>query len=249
MAALWTCGNVSLCGAAAENDGAQLFGKYCAVCHPQAPRVGPSDDILGRVRMPPPGMPAFGEDKLSDREARAIEAYLKAGAPVEPTAPERTAPQPEAAPVKPPVPVSVPAAIEPVRAHPSAVTERPRKAARPVKPKRSWVSSFVRNWSVKGLRNNETVTLLDFAITSKANNGLEVTPSLRLSDYTVKVTAFEIVDRKLTFELTWSWRASLKYWKIDTYELRLSDDGRRLTGTHRVRASGGQNETSSVWAE
>lgn len=190
-------------------------------------------------------MPAFKEDKLSVSDARAIAEFLRSPAPdaamavqsiVTPTV------LPPAAVIKAEPAVDAPA---PVKTRP----EKTRKEIKPAKEKKSRLQSFVKKWTIKGLRNGEEITFQNFEITADANNKLTVIPSSKLSDYAIKVTAFEIADKTLKLQLNWTWKNSPSYWKIETYELSLSDDGKKLSGSYNLRASGGQSVSSSVWGE
>ena len=84
------------CFAAAPLDGAALYKKHCAVCHPDTSRLALDDPLAETLREPPPGMPAYGEDKLSELEARAIESYLLKGRSAE-KQPEAQLPPPKKA--------------------------------------------------------------------------------------------------------------------------------------------------------
>jgi cytochrome c6 len=74
-------------------DGKQEFEKHCAVCHPnggnvinankplskksrEANGVKSAKDIIGKMRKPGPGMTAFDEKTIPNREAKAIADYI-----------------------------------------------------------------------------------------------------------------------------------------------------------------------------
>jgi cytochrome c6 len=74
-------------------DGAKEFKKHCAVCHPNggniinskkplgkkalaANNVKTAQDIIKTMRKPGPGMTAFDQKTISDKEARAIADYI-----------------------------------------------------------------------------------------------------------------------------------------------------------------------------
>lgn len=79
----------------AHAEGAVLFDRYCAGCHPQggntidsrktlesrslaAGGITTTAHIVDKMRRPGPGMPRFDVDRLSDAEAEKIAAYIQA---------------------------------------------------------------------------------------------------------------------------------------------------------------------------
>ncbi len=80
-------------GAFAENVGEKKFKENCAVCHPngkniinpnkplhkkdrEANKVKTAADIIKLMRNPGPGMTKFDEKTISDKDAKAIAAYV-----------------------------------------------------------------------------------------------------------------------------------------------------------------------------
>jgi len=92
MAVLLVCGAAALCTAAERPDGAELYQKHCVSCHPDGSKLKLDIPLLGTLRTPPVGMPAFGPEKLTDRDVQAIGEYLRPGAPAAP----KTEPAPQA---------------------------------------------------------------------------------------------------------------------------------------------------------
>ncbi len=238
--AFFLCINAAPCLAAPQTDGGALYRKHCAHCHPDAAKLKMPGKLVDDIRMPPPGMPAFGEEKLSDTEVRSIGEYiLPAGKRVS---------LPEVAPAAPA------AAVEPTPAAPSqtsmsTATVQAPAASKPGKAKRTWNGSFARTWTIKGRQDGEVVDYHRLTIAANGNDEPAVDLISRLTDYTVKVTAFHLADRTLKLELTWGWTLNPGYWKLETFDLRLSDDGRKLSGTRAIRTSGGQSATVDVWGE
>ena len=76
-------GTVSLGAADQDLDGAALFEKHCLSCHARPLTSGTFDSLLRDTRTPPLGMPAFDEDKLTDKEVQAIAEHLFPAAPKE----------------------------------------------------------------------------------------------------------------------------------------------------------------------
>jgi mono/diheme cytochrome c family protein len=62
--------------AADAPNGAALFRKHCSLCHPSAAMMT-GRRIVKLMRYPPPGMPTFNNDKLSDSDAAAIADYIR----------------------------------------------------------------------------------------------------------------------------------------------------------------------------
>jgi cytochrome c6 len=73
--------------------GEALFKKHCAVCHPDgsnianpqktlhakdraANKIVTADDIVKLMRNPGPGMVKFGEQVISEKDAKAIAEYI-----------------------------------------------------------------------------------------------------------------------------------------------------------------------------
>jgi hypothetical protein len=202
-------------------------------------------------------MPAFDRDKINDRDARAIADFIRHGGRESGDASE-----PRATSNVPAMNTSMSVTVEPEKklivakaiiVDPSPVTVNPAKKphtmSKPAKNMRSWDQSFIKKWSVKGTRNGEVETLQSFEITSDGNHELAAVPLMKLADYTAKVTAFEIIDKTLKLQFTSTWKYSSSSSTIETLELTLSDDGKRMTGNYKVRASGSSNLSRVVWAE
>lgn len=237
LSALFFCiVDTAVCLAAAPVDGAALYRKHCSACHPDASQLRAPENLVPFIKIPPPPMPAFGEDKLPDHEAQAIAAFLRSAR----KAPHRNVTPAAGAKIATVVDVPVAAGADP---------GKPLKAATPATDKKSRTRGFVKNWSIKGKQNGEVTTIQQFEITANANNELAVVPSARLADYTVKVSAFEIIDKTLKLQFTWTWKNAPSYWKTETYALTLSDDGKKLTGAYNLRAVGGTNMNMTVWGE
>lgn len=76
---LLLCSAAAPRNAVAQTDGAALYHKHCAGCHHEGSTLKLADPLLHSVRVPPPGMPLFDEEKLSDRDVRTIGEYLRPG--------------------------------------------------------------------------------------------------------------------------------------------------------------------------
>lgn len=247
---------------ASAGDGALLYRKHCGGCHPDPLALRSTEKMVMLMREPPAAMPVFGKDRLSDSAAGAIDDFVRrsrmsgkteSAAPVaaqNPVTTGQTGTEPAAA--------AAPSSPVPARTTPAAAAAMPapgsgEKKADAVTPRREKKSlrsrSFARSWTVKRLRDGEEAILQKFEIAANGRKEMTVVPIVTLVDYAAKVTAFEVRDNRLKLELTWSWKNYREYWKIETYQLALSDDGKKLSGTYTMQAAGGQNASWQVWAE
>lgn len=87
------------CLGADQPNGAAIYQKHCAVCHPDSSKMNLEKPLADLLENPPPGMPAFRSDKLSARELDALAFYLPGRLPVakRPDAQPKAKPAPEPA--------------------------------------------------------------------------------------------------------------------------------------------------------
>lgn len=200
-------------------DGAALYRLRCSACHPDASQLKSTKDIIYAMRNPPPPMPAFSEDKVSKNDAQAIAGFIH--------------------PLAQPVMSSVSFDI---------ASDPPLEPVKLTWHKTGRIRSFIRDWSIKGMRDGKPFILQQFTITADAENILIVRPITRLSENAVKLTQLELVDETLKLQFKWKMKNARTYWKIETYELTLSDDGRTLSGSYSLHAPG-KSSTLIVWGE
>ena len=233
--------DVSPCRAASQKGGAALYRKHCSYCHPKASTLRMSKDLLGIVRMPPLGMPAFSEDKLSNADVQTLGEYIRpAGGKV---------PQPASVQTKPLSATAGTGLATMVPASASPGTEGAPVTGRQTKTQKPWNRGFAGSWTIKAKQDGEVITIQQFVIAENANGEPECIVSNTQPEHSVKVTKIDITDKTLKLELTWSWNLNLNYWKIETFDLRLSDDEKKLKGMFVRRTSGGYSATAAVWAE
>jgi hypothetical protein len=237
-------------------DAAALFNKHCSACHHEAGKMRADANIVENMRNPLPAMPRFDRDKINDRDALAIADFIRNGG-----RDIKKAPQPEVASSVPAIKTALSVTTEQEKvplaskaiiddpAHGSIESAKPHTTSKPTKNKKSWVQNFVKKWYIKGMQNDEMKVLHAFEVTSNKNQELAVVPLTKLSDYTIKVTDFEIIDKTLKLQFTWSWKNNSSYWKVETFELTLSDDGKKLSGLYNLRAVGSVNTSRTVWGE
>ncbi len=179
-------------------------------------------------------MPTFSVNKLSDDEVGAVGEYIRSA--------DGKAARPGAALLKPPPDAQAQPGTG-ADANGASKAEKRAKAAAP------WNRLLAGKWTIRSRQNDTVVTIRQFAVDSDGNGEPEIVLSNAPSDYAVKVTAFELTKKTLKLELTWSWDLNPNYWKTETFDLRLSGNGRRLAGSYALRTSGGQSADSAVWGE
>ncbi len=111
----------------------------------------------------------------------------------------------------------------------------------PPPEKKSRIPSFIGTWYFKDVLRGEELTIEAFAIEKNAAGDLVVTPPKRAADSYAAVTQFEISDKNLKLQMRWKMRSVVGYWKTETYDLTMSDDGKKLSGAHNQKSIGGRN--------
>ncbi len=107
--------------------------------------------------------------------------------------------------------------------------------------KKSRMPSFIGSWYFKDSIRGEDVTIHAFDISKNSNGDLVVNPPKRAADSVASVNIFEIADKRLKLQMKWKMRSVVGYWKTETYDLRISDDGSKLSGLHNQQSVGGRN--------
>lgn len=107
--------------------------------------------------------------------------------------------------------------------------------------KKSRMPSFIGNWYYKQTLRGEELTIPAFEIVKNASGDLVVNPPKRTADSVATVNIFEIADKKLKLQMKWKMKSVVGYWKTETYDLVISDDGSKLIGLHNQQSVGGRN--------
>jgi tetratricopeptide (TPR) repeat protein len=107
--------------------------------------------------------------------------------------------------------------------------------------KKSRMPNFIGNWFYKQTLRGEELTIPAFEIGKNAGGDLVVNPPKRTADSVAAVNIFEIADKRLKLQLKWKMKSVVGYWKTETYDLMISDDGSKLTGLHNQQSVGGRN--------
>lgn len=107
--------------------------------------------------------------------------------------------------------------------------------------KKSRMPNFIGSWYFKDAIRGEDVTIHAFDISKNSNGDLVVNPPKRVADSFATVNIFEIADKKLKLQMKWKMKSVVGYWKTETYDLMISDDGSKLTGSHNQQSVGGRN--------
>jgi len=113
----------------------------------------------------------------------------------------------------------------------------------PPAEKKSTLPNFIGIWYFKDTVREEEVTVQAFEIAKNAAGDLIVIPPKRSADYVATIPVFEIADRTLKLQIKWKMTSPKEYWyfKTETYELNLAEDGAKLSGAYNQRSYGGRN--------
>jgi tetratricopeptide (TPR) repeat protein len=111
----------------------------------------------------------------------------------------------------------------------------------PPAEKKSKLPNFIGTWFFKDVLRGEDLTIEAFEISKNSNGDLVVTPPKRAADSYATVLQFEIKDKTLKLQMKWRMKSEVGYWKTETYELTLSEDGKTLSGSHNQKSIGGRN--------
>ncbi len=96
-------------------------------------------------------------------------------------------------------------------------------------------------WYYKDELRGETVTVHAFTISKNENGDLVAAPPKRGADTEATIPEFVVTDRKVKLTLDWRMTTVTRYWKVETYDLSLSDDGRTLAGSYTQKSNSGRN--------
>lgn len=107
--------------------------------------------------------------------------------------------------------------------------------------KKSRIPNFIGSWYFKETIRGEDVPIHAFDISKNSNGDLVVNPPKRVADSYATVNIFEITDKKLKLQMKWKMKSVVGYWKTETYDLVISDDGSKLSGSHNQQSVGGRN--------
>jgi len=111
----------------------------------------------------------------------------------------------------------------------------------PPPEKKTKLPSFIGSWYFKDTLRGEELTLHAFDISKNANGDIIVTPPKRGADSYATVNQFDINEKTMKLQMKWKMKSVASYWKTETYDLTLSEDGKTLSGTHNQRSIGGRN--------
>lgn len=120
----------------------------------------------------------------------------------------------------------------------------PEKELRIIKmplDKKARMALFAGNWYFKENIRGEDVTIHAFEIAKNAKGDLTLVPPKRAADSYATVNIFDITDKTLKLQMKWRMKSVVGYWKTETYNLTISDDGAKLSGSHNQKSVGGRN--------
>jgi tetratricopeptide (TPR) repeat protein len=132
-------------------------------------------------------------------------------------------------------------AIEPVTQHRiKPIPPKPKQQPSvPPKPKRK--PSFIGNWFYKDTFRGEERTIQAFQISKKASGKIVAIAPKRAGAYISAIRAFTITDTKMKIAIHWRMTSVVGYWKIEHYDLTISQNGKKLTGSYSEKSVGGRN--------
>jgi tetratricopeptide (TPR) repeat protein len=180
------------------------------------------------------------------REVRNQIYMLEANVEEAQTPPSPAAPAAPAAPVAgaaaaPGMTVAKPAPLMSTKANLDIEQDKPLKMVKLPQDKKSKIPSFIGSWSFKELRGTEETVVQGFEIVN--NNGeLSVLPPNRGENNVGSVREFEITEKTLKVQIKWKMKNVPAYWKTETYDLTMSDDGKTLSGSYNQQSVGGRNK-------
>jgi len=174
------------------------------------------------------------------REVRN-QIYMLEAAVEEAQTPPAAAPAPAAA-AAPSAVVAKPSPLLSSKAELEIEKDSPLKVIKlPPADKKSKIPTFVGSWSFKELRGTEETVVQAFEIVN--NNGeLSVLPPNRGENNVGTVREFEITEKTLKVQVKWKMKNVPSYWKTETYDLVMSEDGKTLSGSYNQQSVGGRNK-------
>lgn len=127
----------------------------------------------------------------------------------------------------------------------SIETEKPQKILQmppppPAKPKPS-VPSFIGDWLYKSTVRGEERTIQAFQISKNANGEIIAIAPQRTATDISTIRDFTINDTRMKIAIHWRMTSVVGYWKIERYDLVLSEDGVKLTGSYSAKSVGGRS--------
>jgi len=113
--------------------------------------------------------------------------------------------------------------------------QAPAAAAKKVNPK-----VFAGNWFYKDTapRGGDEITTQAFIITMNDKGELAASAPRRSTGATGTITLFEQSENGIHIQITWKLATIASYWKTEDYDLTLSSDETKLSGSYKVKSSG-----------
>jgi len=114
-------------------------------------------------------------------------------------------------------------------------------AKKPVAPeKKTNPKVFVGSWYYKDTapRGGDQLTTQAFTINMGSDGRLIASAPRRSTGAVGTVTTFELDNDSIHILITWKLATIPSYWKTEDYDLTLSDNESKLTGSYRIKSSG-----------
>jgi tetratricopeptide (TPR) repeat protein len=133
--------------------------------------------------------------------------------------------------VPPPPPPPPPTVAKPAPKKPAPV-EKPEKKTNP--------KVFAGNWYYKDIapRGGQEITTQAFTIGLNDKGELVASAPRRTSGATGSISVFEVAGDSIHIQVTWKLASIPSYWKTEDYDVELSKDETKLSGSYRVKSSG-----------
>ncbi len=119
--------------------------------------------------------------------------------------------------------------------------DKPLKVVKLPQDKKSRIPSFIGSWSFKELRGTEETVVQGFEVVNN-NRELSILQPNRGENNVGSVREFEITEKTLKVQIKWKMKNVPAYWKTETYDLTMSDDGKTLSGSYNQQSVGGRNK-------
>lgn len=107
------------------------------------------------------------------------------------------------------------------------------------------IDAFVGSWyGTQEGRKGEEAQIHVFTIRKNTKGDMIATPPRRVTGSIGSITSFEVSGANLQLQITWKSASIPNYWKTEDFDLTLSDDGSKLSGSYEMKSSGARGDFS-----
>ena len=120
------------------------------------------------------------------------------------------------------------------------------QAAPAVPEKKVNTDLFVGSWygTQEVRRGSEDAQIHAFTLRKNTKGDLIATPPRRVTGSIGSITKFDITGANIKLQITWKSSSIPNYWKSEDFDLTLSDDGTKLSGSYEMKSSGARGDFS-----